>query len=177
MRRLAGSGFLPRFLIRFPRPRWLPFGRYTTPVIAELPQGHFAHPVDSEGNLTGELQLKALIGVDGSVKKVTVLSGSPALAEAGMRAVRQWAHSPYQMHGNAVEVETQIKMNFFGQDAVSIRLSPAGQLPSASNALPQRFDPGHYRAATIQLRLPRLSPKNYGATGWNRYAYQQAAIL
>jgi hypothetical protein len=94
--------------------------------IAELPQGHFAHPVDPEGNLTGELQLKALIGADGSVKEVTVLRGSRALAEAGMRAVRQWHYSPYQVQGNAVEVETQIKMNFFGQDAVSITSVPGG---------------------------------------------------
>jgi hypothetical protein len=43
--------------------------------------------------------------------------------------------------------------------------------------VPQRFDAGDDRAASIQLRLTRLSPKNYGTTRWNRYAYQQAAIL
>jgi hypothetical protein len=43
--------------------------------------------------------------------------------------------------------------------------------------VPQRFDAGDDRAASIQLRLTRLSPKNYGTTNWNRYAYQQAAIL
>jgi hypothetical protein len=94
--------------------------------IAELPQGHFAHPVDPGGNLIGELQLKALIGADGTVKDVKVLSGSRALAEAGVRAVRQWHYSPYQVQGSPVEVETQIKMNFFGQDAVSIASVPGG---------------------------------------------------
>jgi Gram-negative bacterial TonB protein C-terminal len=88
--------------------------------VSELPQGHFAHPVVSERNLVGELRLKALIGADGSVKEVTVLSGTPELAEAGMRAVRQWHYIPYQVLGSPVEVETQIKMSFFGQDAVSI---------------------------------------------------------
>ena len=92
--------------------------------IAELPQGHFAHPVDPGGNLIGELQLKALIGADGAVKEVKVLSGSRALAEAGVRAVRQWHYSPHQVQGSPVEVETQIKMNFFGQDAVSIASVP-----------------------------------------------------
>jgi hypothetical protein len=43
--------------------------------------------------------------------------------------------------------------------------------------VPQRFNAGDDRAAGIQLRLARLSPKNYGTTRWNRYAYQQAAIL
>jgi hypothetical protein len=42
--------------------------------------------------------------------------------------------------------------------------------------VPQRFDTGDHRAASVQLRFPRLSPKNYGTTRWNRYAYQQAAI-
>jgi Gram-negative bacterial TonB protein C-terminal len=94
--------------------------------IAELPQGHFAHPVDPGGNLIGELQLKALIGADGAVKEVKVLSGSRALAEAGVRAVRQWHYSPHQVQGSPVEVETQIKMNFFGQDAVTIASVPGG---------------------------------------------------
>jgi TonB family protein len=88
--------------------------------VSELPQGHFAHPVVSEPNLVGELQLKALIAADGSVKEVSVLSGNPKLAEAAMRAVRQWHYSPNQVHGSPAEVVTQIKMNFFGQDAVSI---------------------------------------------------------
>lgn len=89
-------------------------------LVSELPQGHFAHPVVSEPNLVGELQLKALIGADGLVKQVTVLSGNPKLAELGMRAVRQWHYAPYQVLGNPVEVETQIKMSFFGEDAVSV---------------------------------------------------------
>ena len=89
-------------------------------LVSELPQGHFAYPVVSRSNLVGELKLKALIGADGLVKNVTVLSGDPKLAEAGMRAVRQWHYAPYQVLGNPVEVETQIKMNFFGEDAVSV---------------------------------------------------------
>jgi protein TonB len=88
--------------------------------VAELPPGYFAHPVVSQRDLVGELQLKALIAADGSVEKVTVVSGDPKLAEAGMRAVRQWRYRPYQVLGNPVEVETEIKMNFFGQDAISI---------------------------------------------------------
>lgn len=89
-------------------------------LVSELPQGHFAHPVVSEPNMVGELQLRALIGADGLVKQVTVLSGNRKLAEAGMRAVRQWHYAPYEVLGSPVEVETHIKMNFFGEDAVSV---------------------------------------------------------
>ena len=102
--------------------------------VSELPQGHFAHPVVSEPNLVGELQLKALIAADGSVKEVTVLSGNPMLAEAAMRAVRQWHYSPNQVPGSPAEVETQIKMNFFGQDAVSIAsVANKGQAPAQTD--------------------------------------------
>lgn len=99
--------------------------------ISDLPQGHFAHPVVANGNLVGELQLKALIGPDGSVKEVTVLSGDPKLAEAATRAVRQWHYSPNQLPGSPAELETHIKMSFFGEDAVSIATiadGPSSQL-------------------------------------------------
>jgi hypothetical protein len=89
-------------------------------LVSELPQGHFVHPIASQPNLVGELQLKALIGADGLVKQVTVLSGNPKLAEAGMRAVRQWRYAPYEVLGSPVEFETHIKINFFGEDAVSV---------------------------------------------------------
>jgi protein TonB len=127
--RAGGSPVPPLATVPDTIPEAAPIAPSATPerlFIAELPQGHFAHPVDPGGNLIGELQLKALIGVDGAVKEVKVLSGSRALAEAGVRAVRQWHYSPYQVQGSPVEVETQIKMNFFGQDAVSIASVPGG---------------------------------------------------
>ena len=88
--------------------------------VSELPQGHFIYPVVSNPNLVGNVDLKAVIGADGTVKGVTVLSGDPKLAEAGIQAVRQWRYSPYELLGRPVEVETNIKISFFGEDAVSI---------------------------------------------------------
>jgi protein TonB len=110
----TGAGLIPE-----PAPA-APSAASARRFVAELPPGYFAHPVVSGRNLVGELQLKALIGADGSVKEVTVLSGRPELAKAGMRAVRQWRYTPYLVQGSPVEVETQIKMSFFGPDAVSI---------------------------------------------------------
>jgi Gram-negative bacterial TonB protein C-terminal len=85
--------------------------------VSELPQGHFAEPIVHDPSLVGELRLRALIGSDGSVKEVTVVSGSPKLAEVGVPAVRQWR---YQALGHAGEAETLIRMSFFGQDGVSV---------------------------------------------------------
>jgi len=88
--------------------------------VAGLPQGHLVEPVVSNPNLVGELHLKALIGADGAVKDVTLVSGDPKLAEAGMRAVRRWHYPQYQALGRQGEGEALIRMNFFGEDAVSI---------------------------------------------------------
>jgi hypothetical protein len=99
------------------------------PFVSELPHSHVVYPSVSGRNLVGELQLKVLIGADGSVKEVTVLSGSPKLAEAGVRAVRRWHYSPYQVLGSPIEVETRIKISFFGPDAVSI--ASVGNEPSS----------------------------------------------
>jgi outer membrane biosynthesis protein TonB len=88
--------------------------------VSELPPGHFVKPVVSDPGLVGELHLRALIDADGSVKEVTVVSGNPKLAEAGIRAVRRWHYSPYQTPGGSGQGETLIKMRFFGQDTVSI---------------------------------------------------------
>ena len=44
--------------------------------------------------LEGNVSLQADIARDGKVKKVTVLSGDPILAQAALVAVRQWTYSP-----------------------------------------------------------------------------------
>lgn len=88
--------------------------------VVELPQGHFAAPIAADPNRVGELHLRALIAADGSVKAVTVVSGDPKLAQAGMRAVRRWRYNPYEASATQAERETLINMKFFGQDAVSV---------------------------------------------------------
>jgi hypothetical protein len=88
--------------------------------VSELPQGHFAPPIVADPNQVGELHLKALIAPDGSVKDVTVVSGNPKLADAGIRAVRRWHYNPYEASATQAERETLINMKFFGEDAVSV---------------------------------------------------------
>jgi periplasmic protein TonB len=62
--------------------------------------------------LSGTVLLRALIGTDGEVHEIEVLSGNPILAEAARAAVRQWRYRTTLLHGQAVEVETQITVNF-----------------------------------------------------------------
>jgi hypothetical protein len=88
--------------------------------VTQLPQEHLVRPVLSDRRLAGELQLRALISADGSVKEVALVSGDPKLAAPAMQAVRRWQYAQTQLPGPDAEGETLIRMNFFGQDAVSI---------------------------------------------------------
>jgi protein TonB len=60
----------------------------------------------------GTVQLAAIIGRDGSIQDLRVVSGHPLLAQAAVDAVRQWRYRPYILNGQPVEVETQISVNF-----------------------------------------------------------------
>ncbi len=45
-------------------------------------------------NLTGTVQVRARVKADGTVKEVTVMGGHPLLADALVRAVKQWKYQP-----------------------------------------------------------------------------------
>ncbi|HET7871713.1 MAG TPA: TonB family protein [Terriglobales bacterium] len=94
------------------------------PQIEEAPRSGFIYPVAPNPNLVGKVVLKAVVGSDGAVKQVEVLSGDRALASAAVRAVRQWRYAPPQVDGHTVEAETQVTISFLGDDAVSIILPP-----------------------------------------------------
>jgi len=65
-----------------------------------------------QARIQGTVILQAVIGKDGTVQKVRVLSGHPMLVQAAIDAVRQWRYKPYYLNGEAVEVDTQINVNF-----------------------------------------------------------------
>jgi protein TonB len=56
--------------------------------------------------------LNALINQTGDVVSVELISGHPMLAPAAIEAVRQWKYRPYLLNGNAVNVDTQVTVNF-----------------------------------------------------------------
>jgi TonB family protein len=88
--------------------------------VAEAPEHGFSYPVAPNPALSGKVSLKAVIGTDGTVREVDVLSGNRMLAGAAVRAVRQWRYRPYELNGHAVEAETNIAISFVGDDAVSV---------------------------------------------------------
>jgi Gram-negative bacterial TonB protein C-terminal len=93
--------------------------------VAGAPESGFSYPVAPNPTLTGNVSLKAVIGTDGTVTEVDVLSGKHALAGAAARAVRHWRYRPRELKGHAVEAETNIVISFVGADAVSISFPAA----------------------------------------------------
>jgi protein TonB len=57
---------------------------------------------------SGRVELHAVIGVDGSVQSLQVVSGDPLFVNSAREAVLQWRYKPTYLNGNPVEVETFI---------------------------------------------------------------------
>lgn len=60
----------------------------------------------------GSVILQALIGRDGMIQDLRVLSGPPILANAAEEAVRQWHFKPHFVGSQAVETRANITVNF-----------------------------------------------------------------
>jgi protein TonB len=63
-------------------------------------------------HLQGPVVLSVLVGTDGAVRELKVVSGDPLLAKAATDAVRQWRFRPHRSNDGSVEFETRITVNF-----------------------------------------------------------------
>jgi protein TonB len=62
--------------------------------------------------IQGAVVLRAVIGDDGNVSELQVISGHPLLVQAALNAVKQWRYQPTMLNGEPVEVETTITVSF-----------------------------------------------------------------
>jgi protein TonB len=69
-------------------------------------------PLAKTARVQGTVQLAAIIGKDGTIQNLHVVSGHPLLTQAALDAVRQWRYKPYILNGEPVEVDTTIAVNF-----------------------------------------------------------------
>ena len=69
-------------------------------------------PLARSARIQGPVVLTALISRSGTMANVTAVSGHPMLIPAAVQAVSQWRYRPYILNGEAIEVETQITVNF-----------------------------------------------------------------
>jgi len=65
-----------------------------------------------QARLQGVVRFEAVIGTDGKIEKLKVISGEPMLADAAADAVKQWVYRPTLLNGSPVAVATEIDVNF-----------------------------------------------------------------
>jgi len=67
-----------------------------------------------EAGLEGVVPMDAIIGVDGGVLSVRVLSAqvAPGFAASAVAAVKQWRFTPTLLNGAPVEVQMTVSVSF-----------------------------------------------------------------
>jgi len=65
-----------------------------------------------KAHIGGVVRLMVLIGKDGAIKDLKVESGDAALVKAATEAVSRWTYKPTLLNGQAVEVITEVDVNF-----------------------------------------------------------------
>ena len=69
-------------------------------------------PLAKQARIQGTVRFTAIIGKDGTIQNLQMISGHPLLIAAAQDAVRQWVYKPTLLNGEPVEVVTQIDVNF-----------------------------------------------------------------
>lgn len=72
-----------------------------------------AYPTEAlAARLEGDVVLQAVIGKDGGVHEVRVVTGDPRLAAAAVEAVRYWRYDPFRSHGEPVDMLSTLTVHF-----------------------------------------------------------------
>lgn len=69
-------------------------------------------PLARSARVQGSVVLAAVISKAGTIENLTLISGHPMLVPAALQAVSQWRYRPYVLNGEAIQVDTQITVNF-----------------------------------------------------------------
>jgi protein TonB len=69
-------------------------------------------PLAKQARISGVVHLAAVIGKEGNVIDLRVISGHPLLIPSAIQAVKNWVYQPTLLNGEPVEVSTQIDVNY-----------------------------------------------------------------
>jgi periplasmic protein TonB len=69
-------------------------------------------PLAKQARISGVVHLSAIIGKEGNVVNLAVISGHPLLIPSALESVRQWVYQKTLLNGEPVEVVTQIDVNY-----------------------------------------------------------------
>jgi TonB family protein len=89
-------------------PHTVPAGEMMKYVLTKVPP---VYPEDAKkARIQGKVVLDAIIGKDGTVENLKVVSGPDPLQQSAFDAVRQWTYKPFLVNGDPVEVKTTINV-------------------------------------------------------------------
>jgi periplasmic protein TonB len=60
----------------------------------------------------GVVELMAVVGTDGRIRELKLISGNPLLTQAALDAVRRWVYRPTYLNGDPVEVMAPVTVSF-----------------------------------------------------------------
>jgi TonB family protein len=63
----------------------------------------------------GRVELRAIIGTDGTIRSLQIVSGDPLFYISAREAVEQWLYKPTYLNGQAVEIDTFITVVYVMQ--------------------------------------------------------------
>ena len=69
-------------------------------------------PIAITAHISGSVLVEAVVGVDGRVREVKAISGSPLLVPAAIEAVRRWVYTPTTLNGDPIEIIAPITVTF-----------------------------------------------------------------
>ncbi len=71
------------------------------------------YPVDAKkAGISGTVVMRAVIGIDGLIKDLQVVSGPDVLQKPAYDAVKEWRYRPYLLNGQPVQVRTTVNVIF-----------------------------------------------------------------
>jgi hypothetical protein len=123
-------------------------------------------PVGPRG-IAGNVVLHAIIGKDGSVAELQVISGPPQLVVVALGAVRRWRYAPTVLDGNQVEVDTSIIVRFSGVPVSGAPLefsdaASSGQIYDQNELASTPIPADAHELVTGRIETP-ATPKNVSA--------------
>lgn len=81
-------------------------GQLIVPILPRYPA------IAQQAHIQGTVVVSALIGTDGRIASLRVLSGPPLLVPAATQAIQRARYRPWTLNGQPVEVETTINVIF-----------------------------------------------------------------
>jgi len=123
---IPGGIGIPEFAVRPPRPPQPVVRDVPPPPTPPAPQRitvlQMAEPIQRitptypplarAAHISGKVDLMGVLGTDGRIHEIKVISGHPMLVRAAVDAVMQWVYRPTILNGQPVEVQAPIVVNF-----------------------------------------------------------------